>query len=108
MGAFRKQLEQPVKSEDQVFAERVRSDEAKEAFRASFAKRKPEYHPQCQMSQATKGDDTVTWIGRVKRKVAPTPLLAVAHNRPPCDSIMVRLMAKPMPLPCGLVVKNAE
>jgi hypothetical protein len=29
-----------------VFAERVGSDEAKEAFRAFFAKRKPAYHPQ--------------------------------------------------------------
>jgi len=45
-GAFREQLEQAVKFENQVFAERVRSDEAKEAFSAFFAKRKPEYHPQ--------------------------------------------------------------
>jgi enoyl-CoA hydratase/carnithine racemase len=44
-GAFRDQLEQAVKFENQVFAERVRSDEAKEAFRAFFAKRKLEYHP---------------------------------------------------------------
>jgi enoyl-CoA hydratase/carnithine racemase len=40
-GAFREQLEQAVNFENQVFAERVRSDEAKEAFRAFFAKRKP-------------------------------------------------------------------
>jgi len=40
-GAFREQLEQAVKVENQVFAERVRSDEAKDAFRAFFAKRKP-------------------------------------------------------------------
>jgi len=40
-GTFREQLEQAVKFENQVFAERVRSDEAKEAFRAFFAKRKP-------------------------------------------------------------------
>jgi len=45
-GTFREQLEQVVKLENQVFAERVRSDEAKEAFSAFFAKRKPEYHPQ--------------------------------------------------------------
>jgi enoyl-CoA hydratase/carnithine racemase len=38
---FRAQLEQAVKFENQVFAEQVRSDEAKEAFRAFFAKRKP-------------------------------------------------------------------
>jgi enoyl-CoA hydratase/carnithine racemase len=43
---FREQLEQAVKFENQVFAERVRSDEAKEAFRAFFANRKPAYHPQ--------------------------------------------------------------
>jgi len=40
-GTFREQLEQAVKFENQVFAERVRSDEAKEAFKAFFAKRKP-------------------------------------------------------------------
>jgi enoyl-CoA hydratase/carnithine racemase len=40
-GAFRDQLEQAVNLENQVFAERVRSNEAKEAFRAFFAKRKP-------------------------------------------------------------------
>jgi hypothetical protein len=45
-GAFREQLGQAVKFENQVFAERVRSDEAKEAFRAFFAKSKPAYHPQ--------------------------------------------------------------
>ncbi len=45
-GTFREQLEQAVRLENQVFAERVRSDEAKEAFTAFFAKRKPEYHPQ--------------------------------------------------------------
>src|SRR6266481_485282 len=44
--AFRDQLEQAVKLENQVFADRVRSEEAKAAFRAFFAKRKPEYHPQ--------------------------------------------------------------
>ena len=58
--------------------------------------------------QATKGDGSVTWIGKVKWNVAPAPLFAVAHKRPPCDSTMERLMANPMPLPCGLVVKNAE
>ena len=45
-GAFREQLGQGVKFENRVFAERVRPDEAKEAFRAFFAKRKPAYHPQ--------------------------------------------------------------
>jgi len=47
-------------------------------------------------------------VGKVKWNVAPRPSLAVAHNRPPCDSTIERLMANPMPLPWGLVVKNAE
>jgi hypothetical protein len=45
-GTFREQLEQAVKLENQVFAEQVRSEEAKGAFKAFFAKRNPEYHPQ--------------------------------------------------------------
>jgi len=44
--ALREQLEQAVKLELEVFAERVRSDDAKQAFSAFFAKRKPAYHPQ--------------------------------------------------------------
>ena len=40
-GTFHEQLEQAVKLENQVFAERVRSDEAKEAFRAFVARRQP-------------------------------------------------------------------
>src|SRR6201987_2863059 len=51
---------------------------------------------------------SVTSIGKVKWKVAPRPPLVVAHNRPPCDSTIERLMANPIPLPCGLVVKKAE
>jgi enoyl-CoA hydratase/carnithine racemase len=39
--AFREQLEQAVKLELEVFAERVRSDDAKAAFTAFFAKRQP-------------------------------------------------------------------
>jgi PIN domain len=46
-------------------------------------------------------------VGKVKWKVAPRPELALAHKRPPCDSTIERLIAKPMPEPCGLVVKNA-
>ena len=42
------------------------------------------------------------------KSVAPRASLEVAHNRPPCDSTMERLMANPIPLPCGLVVKKAE
>ena len=47
-------------------------------------------------------------VGRVMWKVAPRPELFVAHTRPPCDSTMERVMDNPMPLPCGLVVKNAS
>jgi enoyl-CoA hydratase/carnithine racemase len=39
--AFREQLEQAVKLENEEFAVRVRSDEAKEVFQAFFAKRRP-------------------------------------------------------------------
>jgi enoyl-CoA hydratase/carnithine racemase len=39
--AFREQLEQAVKLENEVFAERVRSDDAKAAFLAFFARRQP-------------------------------------------------------------------
>jgi enoyl-CoA hydratase/carnithine racemase len=38
---LREQLEQAVKLELEVFAERVRSDDAKEAFKAFFARRQP-------------------------------------------------------------------
>ena len=42
----REQLEHAVKLENQEFAERVRSDEAKEAFRAFFAKHQPTHQSQ--------------------------------------------------------------
>jgi enoyl-CoA hydratase/carnithine racemase len=38
---LREQLEQAVKLELDVFAERVRSDDAKQAFTAFFARRQP-------------------------------------------------------------------
>jgi len=38
---FRQQLEQAVKLENEVFAERVRSDDAKQAFQAFFTRRQP-------------------------------------------------------------------
>ncbi len=47
-------------------------------------------------------------VGRVNSNVAPRPVLRLAHKRPPCDSIILRLIERPMPLPCGLVVKNAS
>jgi enoyl-CoA hydratase/carnithine racemase len=43
--AFRGQLEQAVKLENEEFATRVTSDEAKQAFSAFFAKREPAHHP---------------------------------------------------------------
>lgn len=39
--SLREQLEQAVKLENEVFAERVRSDDAKHAFLAFFSKRQP-------------------------------------------------------------------
>src|SRR5690606_16137581 len=46
--------------------------------------------------------------GRVKLKHAPASCTDSAQRRPPCDSMMVRLMARPMPSPSGLVVKNGS
>ena len=46
-------------------------------------------------------------LGRVNWNVAPRPELAAAHKRPPCDSMMDRLIGSPMPVPLALVVKNA-
>src|SRR6266404_1546187 len=48
------------------------------------------------------------WYGSVNRNVAPGPEFGVAQIRPPCDSTIERLIAKPMPVPCGFVVKNAS
>jgi len=39
--------------------------------------------------------------GKVKWNVAPRPPLLLAQIRPPCDSTIDLLIAKPMPLPCG-------
>jgi hypothetical protein len=41
----------------------------------------------------------------LKRRARPS--FVVAHKRPPCDSMIERLIANPMPLPCGFVVKKA-
>jgi len=43
--AFREQIEEAVRQEMETFAERVRSDEAKEAFRAFLAKHRPAPRP---------------------------------------------------------------
>src|SRR5262245_35523243 len=42
--------------------------------------------------------------GTVNCKTVPWGTLAVAHSRPPCASIIRRLIASPSPSPCGLVV----
>mgnify|MGYP003694410701 CR=1 FL=1 len=42
--------------------------------------------------------------GTVNENVAPGPGLASAHSRPPCCSMIDRLMANPIPMPCGLVL----
>ena len=41
----------------------------------------------------------LTSLGKVNWKVAPGPELDVAHKRPPCDSMMDRLIGNPMPVP---------
>src|SRR6266567_3684325 len=46
--------------------------------------------------------------GRVKWNVAPRPPSPLAQIWPPCDSTIDLQIARPMPLPCGFVVKNAS
>ena len=45
--------------------------------------------------------------GKMNWKVAPRSAFGVAHSRPPCASKIERLIAKPMPMPQGLVVWKA-
>ena len=42
---------------------------------------------------------TSTLVGKVRLKLAPRGELSVAHKRPPCDSIMERLIRSPIPVP---------
>ena len=51
---------------------------------------------------------TVMIAGRLNRKVAPRSEAPSVHKRPPCDSMMDRLMRSPIPVPWGLVVKNGS
>jgi hypothetical protein len=39
------------------------------------------------------------WAGNVKQKLAPRGELFAAHNWPPCDSMIERLIRRPMPVP---------
>ena len=43
-------------------------------------------------------------IGKANVKTAPCGALALAQSRPPWAWMIDRLMASPMPKPCGLVV----
>lgn len=52
--------------------------------------------------------DSLYAPGRVNWKVVPRSELAVADRRPPCDSMIDRLIESPIPVPCVLVVKNAS
>ena len=51
---------------------------------------------------------SVGTAGNVKWNVAPRSLLPFAQILPLCDSMIDLLIARPMPLPCGFVVKNAS
>src|SRR5213592_3685314 len=42
--------------------------------------------------------------GRVNWNTAPRGSFAVTHSRPPCVSMIERQMARPIPMPSGLVV----
>ena len=43
-------------------------------------------------------------LGSVNWKVAPLASLAITRNFPPWASMIERLIANPIPIPCGLVV----
>jgi hypothetical protein len=42
--------------------------------------------------------------GKLNKKVAPGPWFGSAHSRPPCASIIERLIASPIPTPSFFVV----
>src|SRR5260370_5411005 len=48
-----------------------------------------------------------TAAGRVNWKTAPFGRFGDAQSRPPCASMIERQIDNPIPMPCGLVVKNA-
>ena len=56
----------------------------------------------------TKGHPSVLHTGRLNQKVAPLSGLFSAQMRPPCASTILRLLARPMPMPCALVVKKVS
>jgi hypothetical protein len=52
----------------------------------------------------TSQDAMCCWAGTVNSKTAPRGSFAVAHNRPPCLSMIERQIDSPSPKPSGLVV----
>jgi hypothetical protein len=46
--------------------------------------------------------------GKVKWNVAPRPPLPLAQIRPPCDSTIGLLIATPMPLPYGCLIRQSK
>jgi hypothetical protein len=50
------------------------------------------------------GGGALLKVGGVAILVNPgTPRIVLAHRRSPCDSVILRLMESPMPVPSGLV-----
>jgi hypothetical protein len=47
---------------------------------------------------------SITLVGSRNWNTAPLGSLGKARSSPPCDSMMVRLTASPIPMPSGLVV----
>ena len=54
-------------------------------------------------SGGSSDDGQVPATGKVKEKRAPPKALAAASKAPWCASMMERQMARPMPMPSGLV-----
>src|SRR5262249_62159221 len=52
-------------------------------------------------------DDEAHATGSENWTIAPCGSLGAAQSRPPCASMIERLIDSPMPMPPGLVVKNA-
>ena len=48
--------------------------------------------------------ETAGWTGTVNSKLAPRGTFALAHNRPPCASMIELQIDSPMPIPPAFVV----
>ena len=57
---------------------------------------------------ATSARRSSCFAGRLNWNKAPRGSLAVTHSRPPCASMIERQIAKPIPIPSGLVVQKAS